>query len=51
MNAKREIALVKNGPVFWGFPKGHVDPGEDALAAAKREIIEASGNFIAALGN
>jgi diadenosine hexaphosphate hydrolase (ATP-forming) len=43
LNAKREIALVKNGPSFWGFPKGHVDPGEDALSAARREITEETG--------
>ena len=43
MNAKGAIALVKNGPDFWGFPKGHIDPGEDMLAAAKREIKEETG--------
>ncbi len=43
MNAKGEIALVLNGPVFWGFPKGHVDPGEVPLEAAKREIAEETG--------
>ena len=42
-NARGEIALVKNGPDFWGFPKGHIDPGEDALTAAKREIEEETG--------
>lgn len=43
MNRKGEIALVKNGPDFWGFPKGHIDPGEDALTAARREIQEEAG--------
>jgi len=43
INAKGEVALVKNGPDFWGFPKGHIDPGEDALTAAKREILEETG--------
>ncbi len=42
-NARGEIALVLNGPDFWGFPKGHIDPGEDALTAAKREIEEETG--------
>jgi 8-oxo-dGTP pyrophosphatase MutT (NUDIX family) len=43
MNTRHEVALVKNGPDFWGFPKGHIDPGEDALIAAKREIYEETG--------
>jgi|SRR6185312_8493595 len=43
LNTKGEVALVKNGPDFWGFPKGHIDPGEDALEAAKREIEEETG--------
>jgi len=42
-NARGEVALVKNGPDFWGFPKGHLDPGEDALTAARREITEETG--------
>jgi 8-oxo-dGTP pyrophosphatase MutT (NUDIX family) len=43
MNIMGDIAMVKNGPDFWGFPKGHIDPGEDLLAAAKREIAEETG--------
>ena len=43
INVEGEIALVKNGPSFWGFPKGHIDAGEDALGAAKREIAEETG--------
>ena len=43
MNTKGEIALVKNGPIFWGFPKGHVDDGEVPLEAAQREITEETG--------
>jgi len=43
LNARGEIALVKNGPVFWGFPKGRIDPGEDPLTAARREITEETG--------
>ena len=42
-NNHGEIALVLNGIDFWGFPKGHIDPGEDALTAAKREILEETG--------
>ena len=43
VNARDEVALVLNGPNFWGFPKGNIDPGEDALTAAKREIYEETG--------
>ena len=27
----------------WDFPKGMVEPGEDALAAAVREVVEETG--------
>lgn len=27
----------------WGFPKGHVDPGEDLMTAALRETAEETG--------
>ena len=27
----------------WGFPKGRIEPGEDALAAAVRETMEETG--------
>jgi 8-oxo-dGTP pyrophosphatase MutT (NUDIX family) len=27
----------------WDFPKGLVEPGEDALAAARREVLEETG--------
>ena len=39
----------------WDLPKGHIDSGEDALTAAKREIEEETGvtglNFVAPLCN
>ena len=43
MNARGEIALTRSAPDFWGFPKGHIDEGENALAAARREIAEETG--------
>ena len=29
----------------WDFPKGRVDPGEEQLAAARREVAEETGLF------
>ncbi len=49
LNGRGEVALVKNGPDFWGFPKGHVDPGEDTLTAARREVTEETGLIHVAL--
>ena len=43
LNQNGDVALVKNGPSFWGFPKGHLDSGEEALTAARREIEEETG--------
>lgn len=31
----------RNG--IWGFPKGHIEPGEDEKTAAVREIFEETG--------
>jgi bis(5'-nucleosidyl)-tetraphosphatase len=28
---------------FWGFPKGHIEPGEDERTAALREVKEEAG--------
>lgn len=38
--ADREILLLRYGAGPWGFPKGHVEPGETDLDAAQREITE-----------
>src|SRR3989344_8244144 len=43
INSRGEVALARSGPVFWGFPKGHIDEGENALAAARREVAEETG--------
>lgn len=43
LNARAEVLVVNQGGLCWSLPKGHIDAGEDALAAAKREIYEESG--------
>lgn len=43
LNARGEILVVSQRGLSWSLPKGHIDEGEDALAAAKREIHEESG--------
>lgn len=37
------VLLIKDSYRNWGFPKGHVEEGEDAAAAAVREIREETG--------
>ncbi|MCS7216424.1 MAG: NUDIX domain-containing protein [Candidatus Bipolaricaulaceae bacterium] len=38
---RREYLLIKNRRGgHWGFPKGHVEPGEDDFQAALREAAE-----------
>ena len=37
------ILLVSQRNNVWSLPKGHIDPGEDELQAATREIYEESG--------
>ena len=43
LNPKGQVLVVNQFGTSWSLPKGHIDPGEDALAAAKREIREESG--------
>ena len=43
INDKKEVVVVNQNHDSWSLPKGHIDPGEDALTAAKREIFEESG--------
>lgn len=43
LNTKGEVLVVSQKGDSWSLPKGHIDPGEDALTAAKREVYEESG--------
>lgn len=37
------ILIVNQRGNSWSLPKGHIETGEDALSAAKREIYEETG--------
>lgn len=43
INPRREVVVVSQQGDSWSLPKGHVDFGESALEAAKREVAEESG--------
>tara|TARA_Y100000814_G_scaffold273787_1_gene232085 strand:+ start:674 stop:1099 length:426 start_codon:yes stop_codon:yes gene_type:complete len=43
LNSERKILVVNQNHDSWSLPKGHIDPGETPLEAAKREIYEESG--------
>lgn len=55
VNKQGLILAVSQHGTSWSLPKGHIDPGEDAKTAARREIAEESGitrlNFIKKLGS
>jgi len=38
-----KFLLIQHHAGHWGFPKGHADPGETAIAAACREFEEETG--------
>jgi ADP-ribose pyrophosphatase YjhB (NUDIX family) len=42
-NADGHVLVVSQRGTSWSLPKGHIDTGEDALMAARREIYEESG--------
>ena len=37
------VLVIRDAYKNWGFPKGHVEPGEDAAGAAVREVAEETG--------
>ncbi len=39
----REYLLLKYPQGHWGFPKGHVESGEDLIKTALRELEEETG--------
>lgn len=42
--SQTEYLLIKNrGSAHWGFPKGHVEPGETKEETARREVLEETG--------
>lgn len=43
INNKGQVLVVNQKGTSWSLPKGHIEKGEDALTAAKREIFEESG--------
>ena len=43
INDENEVVVVNQNHDSWSLPKGHVDPGEDKLTTAIREIFEESG--------
>ena len=43
MNPQGQVLVVNQNGNSWSLPKGHLDAGEDELAAAQREIYEESG--------
>lgn len=43
LNSRKLVLVVNSRGKSWSLPKGHIDPGEDPLTAAKREIYEESG--------
>ncbi len=40
---KIEYLLIRNLSGMYGFPKGHMEPGETELETARREIFEETG--------
>lgn len=55
LNKEGKVLVVSQRGNSWSLPKGHIDEGEDALTAAKREINEGAGvsalDFVKELGS
>lgn len=55
INQQGEVLVVNQKGTSWSLPKGHIEEGENAIDAARREIYEESGiknlELIKDLGN
>ena len=43
VNSEGKVLMVNQNADSWSLPKGHIEAGESALEAAKREVVEESG--------
>ena len=43
VNSKGQVLVVSQNGDSWSLPKGHLDSGENAFEAARREILEEAG--------
>ncbi len=54
VNPQGLVLLIHQNETTWSLPKGHVEPAEDPIQAASREIMEESGvaalDFVRMLG-
>lgn len=40
------VFIVQHKSGYWGFPKGHIEPGETQQQTASRELFEETGLHI-----
>lgn len=56
-NKQGKVLLINNAAMrdpsksYWGFPKGHLEPGETSRQAAVREVKEETGIEAEIIGN
>lgn len=55
LNQQGDVLVASQRGTSWSLPKGHIEPGEDELTAARREIAEETGitdlTFVQKLGS